>query len=69
MVAEARRLEFSVMIGCMVGTSLSMAPGVYAAQSVDYVDLDGPLILAEDRTPGLTYDGSTLHPPTPDLWG
>lgn len=69
MVAEAKRLGFVTMVGCMVGTSLAMAPGLYAAQSADFVDLDGPLLLAKDREPALVYDGSTVHPPSPDLWG
>ncbi len=66
---EARRLGFGVMIGCMVGTSLAMAPAVLLAQGADYVDLDGPLLLARDRTPGLTYEGSLVSPPVPALWG
>jgi L-alanine-DL-glutamate epimerase-like enolase superfamily enzyme len=65
----ARRLGFRVMLGCMVGTSLAMAPAVLAAQHADFVDLDGPLLLARDREPGLVYEGSTLLPPTPALWG
>ncbi|XWN28869.1 MAG: N-acetyl-D-Glu racemase DgcA [Devosia sp.] len=65
----ARTLGFKVMIGCMVGTSLGMAPAIFAAQGADFVDLDGPLLLAKDRTPGLTYDGSVVHPPEPALWG
>ena len=69
MKAEAQRLGFTVMIGCMVGTSLAMAPAVLLAQDADYADLDGPLLLARDRQPGLRYEGSTVFPPTPDLWG
>lgn len=69
MVAEARRLGLTVMVGCMVGTSLGMAPAIYAAQGADFVDLDGPLILTQDREPGLHYDGSMVHPPAPELWG
>lgn len=69
MVEEARRLDFKVMVGCMVGTSLSMAPAVFAAQGADYADLDGPLLLARDRDNGLTFDGSLIAPPSPDLWG
>lgn len=69
MKAEAKRLGFGVMIGCMVGTSLAMAPAVLLAQDADYADLDGPLLLAQDRRPALRYDGSTVFPPTPDLWG
>jgi L-alanine-DL-glutamate epimerase-like enolase superfamily enzyme len=57
------------MVGCMVGTSLAMAPAVLLAQDADYVDLDGPLLLARDRAAALTYRGSEVSPPTPDLWG
>lgn len=68
-LAEARRLGFGVMAGCMVGTSLSMAPAVLVAQGAEFVDLDGPLLLREDRADGLRYEGSTLFPPEPALWG
>ncbi len=57
------------MVGCMVGTSLAMAPAVLLAQGADFVDLDGPLLLARDRVPGLIYQGSLVSPPEPDLWG
>jgi hypothetical protein len=53
----------------MVGTSLGIAPAVLLAQTADFVDLDAPLLLARDREPGLRYDGSTLFPPDPSLWG
>lgn len=66
---HARKNGLKVMVGCMVGTSLSMAPAVVVAQSADWVDLDGPLILARDRVPGLKFDGAKISPPTPDLWG
>lgn len=66
---EARRLGFSIMVGCMVGTSLAMAPAVLLAQDADFVDLDGPLLLARDRVPGLLYEGSLVSPPDPSLWG
>ncbi|MBB6179495.1 L-alanine-DL-glutamate epimerase-like enolase superfamily enzyme [Rhizobium flavum] len=69
MKAEARRLGFGIMVGCMVGTSLAMAPAALLAQDVDYADLDGPLLLARDRQPGLDYEGSTLFPPPSALWG
>lgn len=58
-----------IMVGCMVGSSLAMAPAVILAQGVSIVDLDGPLLLAEDRDPPLVYDGSFVHPPSPELWG
>ena len=66
---EARARGLSLMIGCMVGTSLAMAPAMLLAHHADYVDLDGPLLLARDREPGLTFEGSLIHPPRPDLWG
>ena len=66
---RARELGFGVMIGCMVGTSLAMAPAVLLAQDADWVDLDGPLLLARDRSPGLVYSGSLVSPPSAELWG
>ena len=65
--AEAKGL--GIMVGCMIATSLSMAPAMLVAQGARVVDLDGPLLLAADRAPGLRYEGSTVHPPTPELWG
>ena len=67
--AAARAHGLKVMVGCMVGTSLAMAPAVLLAQDADFVDLDGPLLLAEDRVPGLHYDGSDVYPPEAALWG
>jgi len=69
LVRDARAQDLKVMVGCMLGTSLAMAPAVVIAQEADYVDLDGPLLLAEDRKPGLRFEGSTLYPPEPELWG
>lgn len=66
---QARALGFLVMVGCMVGTSLAMAPAVLLAQDADFVDLDGPLLLARDRSPGLVYAGSLVSPPESALWG
>jgi L-alanine-DL-glutamate epimerase-like enolase superfamily enzyme len=66
---RAREGGFGIMVGCMVGTSLAMAPAVLLAQDADFVDLDGPLLLAADRSPGLHYDGSLVFPPEPGLWG
>ncbi|NNE81618.1 MAG: dipeptide epimerase [Silicimonas sp.] len=60
---------FQIMVGCMVGTSLAMAPAVLVAQGATIVDLDGPLLLAEDRDPPLTYDDEGAHPPSAALWG
>ncbi len=69
-MAEAARTEgLKIMVGCMVGTSLAMAPAVLVAQGAEWVDLDGPLLLDRDRAPGLRYDGSMLYPPEPALWG
>lgn len=69
LAAEARRLGFRIMAGCMVGTSLAMAPALHLAQTADFVDLDGPLLLARDREPGLRYEGSLVYPPSRELWG
>lgn len=66
---EARALGFKIMVGSMVATSLAMAPALLIAQDADWVDLDGPLLLARDRVPGLTYDGAKVFPPRPELWG
>ncbi|MFO7551847.1 MAG: N-acetyl-D-Glu racemase DgcA [Haliea sp.] len=65
--AQAHGLE--IMIGCMLGTSLAMAPGVLVAQHARFVDLDAPLLIARDRMPGLEYCGDTILPPLPGLWG
>ncbi|MGR3485738.1 MAG: N-acetyl-D-Glu racemase DgcA [Paracoccaceae bacterium] len=67
--AAARAEGYGVMVGCMVGSSLAMAPAVLAAQGAQVVDLDGPLLLAEDRDPPLRYDARGVHPPDPALWG
>jgi L-alanine-DL-glutamate epimerase-like enolase superfamily enzyme len=69
LAAAARERGFKIMVGCMIGTSLAMAPAVLVAQHAAVVDLDAPLLLATDRHPGLRYDGSTLYPPEPALWG
>ena len=69
MADAARRSNFRIMVGCMVATSLSMAPAMLVAQQADVVDLDGPLLLAHDRPDGLHYDGSIVHPPDAALWG
>jgi L-alanine-DL-glutamate epimerase-like enolase superfamily enzyme len=65
--AEAK--GFALMIGCMVGSSLAMAPALVLAPRARFVDLDGPLLLAKDREPGLVYEGSIVYPPQPALWG
>jgi L-alanine-DL-glutamate epimerase-like enolase superfamily enzyme len=60
---------YGIMVGCMVGSSLAMAPAVLVAQGADVVDLDGPLLLAEDRDHPLHYDEAGVHPPEAALWG
>jgi L-alanine-DL-glutamate epimerase-like enolase superfamily enzyme len=65
----ARGHGLKIMVGCMVGTSLGMAPAVLLAQGADFVDLDGPLLLARDREHGLRYEGSNVYPPEATLWG
>jgi L-alanine-DL-glutamate epimerase-like enolase superfamily enzyme len=67
--AEAERRGLMLMIGCMVSTSLAMAPAMLLAPRAKFVDLDGPLLLARDREHGLRYEGSTAFPPTSALWG
>ena len=69
LAAEARALGLQIMVGCMVATSLAMAPALILAQGAAFVDLDGPLLLAKDREPGLTYIGSMVEPPSAELWG
>jgi L-alanine-DL-glutamate epimerase-like enolase superfamily enzyme len=66
-VARAHKLD--IMIGCMLASSLALAPAVLLASGAEWVDLDGPLLLAEDTKPGLDYDGPRLSPPRPELWG
>ena len=65
----ARDAGFRVMVGCMVGTSLAMAPALLVAQGAEVVDLDGPLLLAEDRMPAMAFREDGLHPAEPALWG
>jgi L-alanine-DL-glutamate epimerase-like enolase superfamily enzyme len=66
---EALAQGYGLMVGCMVGSSLAMAPATLLAQGAAYVDLDGPLLLAEDRDSPLCYDERGVYPPTPALWG
>ena len=66
---EAQDRGFRIMVGCMLATSLAMAPAMLLAEFADVVDLDGPLLLQEDRKPGIAYSGSTMRPPPPELWG
>jgi L-alanine-DL-glutamate epimerase-like enolase superfamily enzyme len=64
-----RDAGLGIMLGCNLGTSLAMAPAMLLAGQARFMDLDGPLLLAKDREPGLTFEGSTIHPPDPALWG
>ncbi|SHH95640.1 N-acetyl-D-Glu racemase DgcA [Marivita hallyeonensis] len=67
---DAARAEgFGIMVGCMVGSSLAMAPAVLVAQGAAVTDLDGPLLLAEDRETPLRFDEAGVHPSEPGLWG
>lgn len=67
---DAARAEgYEVMVGCMVGSSLAMAPAVLVAQGAAITDLDGPLLLAEDRDAPLIFDAAGVHPSAPELWG
>ncbi|MEL7272332.1 MAG: N-acetyl-D-Glu racemase DgcA [Pseudomonadota bacterium] len=67
--AAAEAAGFAIMVGCMVGSSLAMAPATILAQGVAFTDLDGPLLLAKDRPVPLTFDDKGVHPPVPALWG
>jgi L-Ala-D/L-Glu epimerase len=69
MADAAQALGFEIMIGCMVATSLSMAPAMLVTPQARFVDLDGPLLLARDRDHGLRYDDSLVYPPDSSLWG
>ena len=66
---RAQELNFQIMIGCMVGTSLSMAPALHLASFANWIDLDGPLLLKQDRSPGLHYNKSILSPSNKAVWG
>ncbi len=67
---EAAEAEgYGIFVGCMVGSSLAMAPAVLLAQGAAFTDLDGPLLLAEDRAHALKYDAAGVHPPEAALWG
>ena len=69
LAGEARRLGFELMVGCMMATSLAVAPALLVAEYARLVDLDAPLLLARDRPDGLRYDGSIVHPASAALWG
>ena len=65
----ARRRGLGLMVGCMVGTSLAMAPSFVAGLTCDFHDLDGPLLLRNDRPHGIVYAGGVVTPPSALLWG
>jgi L-alanine-DL-glutamate epimerase-like enolase superfamily enzyme len=69
LAAEATRRGLRIMVGGGIGTSLGVVPALLVAQRAEIVCLDGPLHLAADRVPGLRYEGSTIHPADPKLWG
>ena len=69
LILRARDMGFTVMAGCMVGSSLAMAPMMTLESLCDVIDLDGALLLAEDVDHGLVYDGAIVHPPSKLLWG
>jgi L-Ala-D/L-Glu epimerase / N-acetyl-D-glutamate racemase len=69
MAQQAKSMGLMLMTGCMVATSLAMAPAILLAQTADFVDVDGPLLLARDREAGLIYRDSLVLPPVPELWG
>jgi len=66
---EAEAAGLGIMVGCMLATSLAMAPALLLTPGASVVDLDGPLLLAEDREPGLVFEGGRIQPPQPALWG
>jgi L-alanine-DL-glutamate epimerase-like enolase superfamily enzyme len=68
-VEAAKRRSLGIMAGCMTGTSLAMAPAMVIGAMAEFCDLDGPLLLETDRTPGLAYEDGLIHVPTPDIWG
>jgi L-alanine-DL-glutamate epimerase-like enolase superfamily enzyme len=69
LAAAARARGLALMCGCMVGSSLSIAPAMHVARDADFVDLDGPLWMAQDRAGGVVDKGGTLWPPQPGFWG
>jgi L-Ala-D/L-Glu epimerase len=69
LAAAAETMGFALMVGCMISTSLGIAPAMLVAQRARVVDLDGPLLLAQDRPHGMRFAGSILHPATRELWG
>jgi L-alanine-DL-glutamate epimerase-like enolase superfamily enzyme len=66
---DAQSKGLRIMVGCMLATSLAMAPAMLVAQYADVVDLDGPLLLRRDRDPGIRFEGSLMYPAPSSLWG
>ncbi len=66
---EAEAMGFALMVGCMISTSLAIAPALLVAERARWVDLDAPLLLSRDRESGVRYEGSMLHPAASALWG
>lgn len=69
LMQTAKDKGFQIMAGCMVGSSLAMAPMIMLERFADVIDLDGPLLLSKDIENGLKYDGAIVHPPSRALWG
>lgn len=69
LVREARRRDLRIMVGSMVATSLAVAPAMLLASEADWIDLDGPLLLAHDREHGMRVENGVVYPPDPELWG
>jgi len=69
LAAAAEAMGFRLMVGCMISTSLAIAPAMLVAQRAQVIDLDGPLLLGQDRPHGMRFAGSILHPAAPELWG
>ena len=65
----AETIGMKIMVGCMVATSLAMAPAILLGHMAEFLDLDGPLLLKDDRPDGLKFENGLIHPPTPALWG
>jgi L-alanine-DL-glutamate epimerase-like enolase superfamily enzyme len=66
---EAQKSGLTLMVGCMLGTSLAMAPAMIIAQHCTFIDLDGPLLLATDRNNGIIYNNGEMSTPSDKLWG
>ena len=69
LVKAAQARDLKIMVGCMLATSLAMAPAFLLSPMADFIDLDGPLLLKQDREPGIRFDGSLMYPPASRLWG